>query len=232
VAAVTGWKKFYLVGKSGQTFSTPSILEEIAAELTQRGLPLPVSPQDSPAAGILKSMALRDGFQLTLAPMPSQQLMLEMLRGTYPYAILPEPLVSTLLAKQNNFRVLISLEEEYARRFGGEKRLPMVGIAVRTEFAARNPAFVRSFVQALQQAGMELAGNAHAAVDALPDTVVSMLGRDVLLDSLQRDMILVLPAWEARQEIEDFLRMTLPELRTPEAMEALMNAGFLLTGGQ
>ncbi|MDR1243294.1 MAG: hypothetical protein LBM00_11025 [Deltaproteobacteria bacterium] len=228
VVAVTGWKKFYLVGTGRRDFSSsPSALEEIAAELRQNGLPLPVAPRESPAAGILENMTVRGGPQFTLAPMSAQQLVLEMLRGKYPYAVLPEPMVSALLARQKDIRVLVSLEEEHARRFGGEKRLPWVGIAVHRDFAAENPAFMLSFLKILQQAAADLEGNAEAAVDALPEEVVSMLGRAVLLDSLQRDMLLVLSANEARREIEDFLRMALPELRTPGAMDALMGAGFL-----
>ncbi|MDR2696365.1 MAG: hypothetical protein LBC79_08320 [Deltaproteobacteria bacterium] len=232
VVAVTGWKKFYLVGTYGHTASSPFVLEELAAELQQRGLPLPVAPQDSPAASILESMARRGGPRFTLAPMPAQQLMLEMLRGKYPCALLPEPLVSMLLAKKKELRVLAGLEEEYARRFGGEKRLPWVGIAAHKGFAAGNPAFMRSFVHSLQQTAAALAGNAEAAVDALPEQVVSLPGRALLLDSLRRDMVLALPARDAQGEIEDFLRMALPELQTQGAMEALMNAGFLFTGAQ
>jgi len=140
---------------------------------------------------------------------------------------LPEPLVSLLLARKKELQALTGLEDEYARRFGGERRLPWVGIAVRKGFAAEHPAFVRSFLQSLQQAAAALEGDAAAAVDALPEDVISVLGRDVLLDSLQRDRVLVLSAREARQEIEDFLRMALPELQAPGAMEALMDAGFL-----
>jgi NitT/TauT family transport system substrate-binding protein len=131
VVAVSGWKKFYLVGQGGQKVSSPFVWEEIAAELKRRGLPLPVAPRESPAAGILESMARRGGPSFTLAPMPTQQLMLEMLRGKHPWAILPEPLVSALLAKKKAILAPTSLEEEYARRFGGEKRLPWVGMGAR-----------------------------------------------------------------------------------------------------
>jgi len=230
LAAVTGWKKFYLVGIDRQTASSaPSSLEEIAAELQQRGVPLPVAPRESPAAAILAGMAARGGPAFTLAPMPAQQLMLEMLRETYPYAILPEPILSALLAKKKNLRILAGLEEEHARRFGGEKRLPWVGIAVHKRFAAENPAFMASFLKELQQAA-DRAGSADDAVDALPEQVVSSIGRTVLLDSLQRDMILAMPAQDVREEIADFLRAALPELQTPGAADALMDAGFLFTG--
>jgi NitT/TauT family transport system substrate-binding protein len=232
MAAITGWKKFYLVSQGGRNGSSPFAWEEIAADLRRQALPLPVAPRESPAAGILESMARRGGPSFILAPMPTQQLMLEMLRGKQPYAVLPEPLVSALIAKDKNIRVLAGLEEEYARRFGGEHRLPWVGIAVHKDFAAKNPAFMLSFMQKLQQAAKDVAGNAQASVDALPEQVVSLLGREVLLDSLRRDMVLVVPAQEARREIEDFLRLTLPEMQTPGAVEALMNAGFLFTEEQ
>jgi NitT/TauT family transport system substrate-binding protein len=233
LVAVTGWKKFYLVGIDRQaTYSSPFTLEEAAAELKQRGLPLPIAPQESPAAGILKSMAARGGPAFTLAPMPIQQLVLEMQREKHPYALLPEPILSALLANKNNLRILAGLEEEYARRFGGEKRLPWVGLAVHKRLASENPAFVSFLVQALQQAAADLAGKADEAVDALPDQVLAAFGRAVLLESLKRDIILALPAREARKEIEDFLRIVLPELQAPGAMDALMRSGFLFMGEQ
>ncbi len=232
LAAVTGWKKFYLVGTDGKAPLSSSILEEVSADLRQRGLPLPIAPHDSPAASIMESMAARGGPRFTLAPMPAQQVMLEMLRGKYPYAILPEPLVSTLAAKKKEIRVLASLEEEYARHFGGEKRLPWVGIAFHKDFVARNPAFMDSFLRSLRQAATDLKGNAAASADALPEQVVSMLGRAVLLDSLQRDMVFVMPAGDARREIESFLRTTLPDLQEPGAMDSLMQSGFLFRGEQ
>lgn len=228
VLAVTGWKKFYLVGR-GMAASKPPTLEDIAAELKRNGMALPVAPRESPAASILEGIALRGGPQFTLAPMPPQQLMLEMLRGKFPYAILPEPMLSALLAKDQTIQVLISLEEEYARRFGGEQRLPWAGIAINKDFAARNPAFVASFIQMLQQAGAELADDPKASVDVLPEQTVSLLGRAVLLDSLRRDKVFVLPAHAVKREIEDFLRVALPELQAPSAMKAIMDAGFLYT---
>jgi len=69
--AVSGWKKFYLVGQAGQAGSSLPALEDIAAELQRQGLPLPVAPQESPAIGILEAMARRGGPAFALSPPPS-----------------------------------------------------------------------------------------------------------------------------------------------------------------
>lgn len=155
--------------------------------------------------------------------------MLEMLRGTRKVALLPEPFVSVLLAKKPSLRVVTSLEEAYARRFGGPARLPLAGIAVRTELAQSNPALVQSLVHAMRTAAETLSNNPEAALAALPEAVVNGMGRDVLAASLARDMILALPASEVRAEIAAFLRMVLPQTGESGQLDALPSAAFIFS---
>ncbi|MDR1934219.1 MAG: hypothetical protein LBS49_01260 [Candidatus Accumulibacter sp.] len=228
--AVTGWKKFYFVAAAGDAAaqSLSLDLDSLAQALRDRGEPLAVAPQDSPAIAILEDMGRRGGPAFAVAAMPPQQLMLEMLRGSRRFALLPEPLVSALLAKAPGLRVAASLEEEFARRFGGPGTLPLAGIAVRTGFAEENPELVRELVSAMQAAAARLAANPEAAAGVLPERVREAIGQDVLMNSLSRDLIHVLPAASARNEILSFLRIVLPESYAPEAPDRPPSEHFFL----
>jgi hypothetical protein len=68
----------------------------------------------------------------------------------------------------------------------------------------------------MQEAAPRLAENPEEALAALPEDVLRSLGREVVLASLHRDLIYVLPAFEAREEILAFLRLVAPELTAPE----------------
>lgn len=214
LAAVTGWKKFYFVAApSGSSEPLPTNLEELAADLKQAGRPLAAAPQNSPAIGIVEDMARRGGPAFTLETLSSTQLMLELERGSIRYGLLPEPLVSALLIKNPRLTVVASLEEEYARRFGGPAGLPLVGLAVNRRLARERPDLVEELVRAMKAQAEVLRGQpASVIADFLPPEVVETVGRDVLKNSLTRDLLLVKSAEEAEADIARFLRLVAPDL--------------------
>ena len=221
--AVTGWKKFYFLGPKT---SPATDMETLAAELRQANLPLALAPQDSPALAILENIKQRGGPNFAIAAMQPQQLMLETLRGARRYALLPEPLVSTLLAKQPQIRIVAGLEEEYARLHGGQARMPLVGVAVNTHFAEREPETVRRLLTAMQDQAVRLAASPEAAIAALPKTVRNSVGEETIRTSLPRDLICAVPATDAKEEIAAFLRMVLPQT-DPARLDSLLEGPFL-----
>lgn len=223
VAAVTGWRKFSCLTPGSSRAAT---LEELAQELERAGLPLAVAPRDSPALAILENIKKRGGPSFAVEAMQPQQLMLEMARGSRAYAILPEPLATALLARETGFRIAASLEEEFSRLYGGPARLPLAGVAVNADFAARRPETVRKLVAAMRRHGERLAEDSEAAVAALPENVRKNVGESVIRASLPRDLILAVPAAEAKEEIAAFLKMALPRADAAK-LEALVNGPFL-----
>jgi NitT/TauT family transport system substrate-binding protein len=220
--AVTGWKKFYFVASSDLRLpeSASSPVVGLAEALRQTGQALAVAPQDSPALGILEAAAQLGGPSFSIAAMPPQQLMLEMLRGARSCALLPEPLLSGLLAKKSGLRVVASLEEEAARLFGGPNRLPWVGIAVHSRLIEENPRLVADLVERMQRAATRLADDPEAGAAVLPSEVARAVGGDVLAASMERDLVMVVPAARARDEIVRFLRMVAPTALVPGTGES------------
>ena len=205
--AVTGWKKFHFL----TTDATIDDLDSLARTLAQKKMTLAVAPADSPAIAVLQEIGKRGGPSFAINTFASQQLALDLLRGGIAHALLPEPLVSTLLAKKPELRRIASLEDEFAVRLGGPARLPMIGIAVNSRLIDQNPALIRSLALAMQEQAARLSDNPQAALDVLPNEVRAQASEDILLASLAHDLILALPAWEVRPELEAFLRMVAPQ---------------------
>lgn len=230
LVAVTGWRKFHFLAPKDETFSDMAALAEKLKQINQD---LAVTPQDGPSVGILEETARRGGPAFSIAAMAPQQLMLEMLRGTRRYALLPEPLASAVMAKKNSLHAVLGLETEFAKLYGGEARLPLAGVAVHAEFAARHPDLVRKLVAAMVDAAPGLAGNLEAAIAVLPEEVIATLGRDVIASSLRDDMIHVLPAVDVREEIAAYLHMVMAKTGdAPTRLDRLLNGPFLSSLGE
>ena len=65
--------------------------------------------------------------------------------GEYDIVMLPEPFVTNVMSKSENFRVALNLSEEWNKLTG--EALTMGGIAVRKEFLEQNPEAVAEFVK-------------------------------------------------------------------------------------
>lgn len=65
--------------------------------------------------------------------------------GRYDLVLLPEPFVTSLLAKDEGFRIAVDLTAAWEEATG--YLLPMGGIAVRTAFAEENPQAVAAFLE-------------------------------------------------------------------------------------
>lgn len=222
LVAVTGWKKFYFVATKALTATN---MASLATELRERGQALAV-PQASPAIAILEHIRNQGGPSFSLAVLPPQQLRLEILRGTYTCALVPEPLVSALLEKKETLRAVAGLEDEFARLYGGPPRLPFVGIAVHERFAQRYPQHLRELTAAMQMHAERLALDAKAAFAVLPKSIRENVGEAVFSASFPRDSIISIPAAAMVDEIASFLRMTLPTT-PPAAIDALVRGSFI-----
>ncbi|MDR2800271.1 MAG: hypothetical protein LBB52_03280 [Desulfovibrio sp.] len=228
LVAVTGWKKFRFIAPKD---SPARDLASLSLELREKGEALHSAPQGSPALAVLEEMRKRGGPSFTTVSSQPRQLILEMLRGAVRYALLPEPLVSVLLAKQPALKVVAGLEEEFSGLYGGPRRLPLAGIAVNTRLAEENPEFVRRLEQDMEAQAARLAGDFSAAAEVLPQAVKENLGMDVILASLAGDLILAAPAAGVKEEIAAFLGMALSgDAAALAALPALLDGPFLFGG--
>lgn len=203
--AVTGWRKFYLLSRD------PKIqgFQDLA------GSTLPYAPRGAPAAAILESLRKYGLGPIDLLPQEPAPLALMFLKGKYDTVLLPEPLVTSLLDKAPNVRVVAGLAEEYGRLTGRAPRLPLAGLAVNTETLKKRPALIRMLSEAIVTEGRALAENPNEALDALPPMVFEVLPKELVRRSMVRDLVLTEPAWAVENEIGRFLNLLDPALAEP-----------------
>jgi NitT/TauT family transport system substrate-binding protein len=215
--AVTGWRKHYIV-------STNPDLHRIEDFV---GRTLPFTPMGSAAVPVMKSLLGRDAEKVEFQPQEARQLAMLLSRGTVDSALAPEPLVTLMLEKVPNLRVVLGLEEEYGKRTGHPPRMPIAGLAVNSETAARYPEKITALLGILREEGARLAAHPEIAPEVLPDAFTNFIPRAMVHASLERDMILVEPASNVEPEIVDYFKIVAPELVTADG-RLDMDSSFIM----
>ncbi len=212
---ISGWRKFFVV-------STDPGMESMESF---RGRELPYAPHGSPAVPVLRAVESGGRQAIHFKPYEPQQLALMLVSGRIDSALVPEPLVTSLLERVEGLRIVESVEDVYGRSTGQAPRMPIAGMAVNSRTAKKHPQVVEGMVRAVLQEASKLQGNPQAGVDALPDAFEVFMTKEKILESLERDMILVVPALEAREEILTYLSFLMGE-RVPE-MTCILEARSL-----
>ncbi|MDR2461154.1 MAG: hypothetical protein LBE38_10345 [Deltaproteobacteria bacterium] len=235
ILAITAWKKFYFISsplplEPGAAPRHPKDLMELSQYLQKEKFSLSAAPRNSPAAGVVASLKALGGPAFELSALPPQQVLLELASGKIKAALLPEPMVTVALTKKDDLKVIANLEEEYAKHTGGPKRLPHAGIAVNSRFNEKYPQLVSLLLSDMLKASEELLDmTPEQIVLLLPESTRDNLGTVNLQNSLARDIILTLPAWQVKDEIESFLCVSAPELCQDGKLIATFPKDFVLS---
>jgi NitT/TauT family transport system substrate-binding protein len=204
--AVTGWRKHYIV-------STHPELRRLEDFI---GRTLPFTPMGSPAVPVMKALLGKDADKIEFQPQEARQLAMLLIRGTVDSTLAPEPLVTMMLEKVPNLKVVVNLEEEYGKRTGHPPRMPIAGIAVNSKTAALYPHKIKALLGILREEGRRLAEHQELAPEALPDVFTNFIPRELVRASLDRDRILVEPASNIELELVDYFKIVAPDLVTAE----------------
>jgi NitT/TauT family transport system substrate-binding protein len=200
--AVTGWRKFYLISsRSGQL--SPQALA---------GLRIPYTPAGSPSVPVLKAILGGNAGKVDFVAEEPKQLAMKLLSGSYDTALVPEPVVSSILARNQALKIIWSLEDEFAEKFGGKARLPLAGIAVNTKFLAEHTSAIEAFVQALGSSAANLREKPDRVCTLMPAEFSEFVPCQLLQDSLKRDIVHVEKAADVQSEIMRYLSLVAPEL--------------------
>lgn len=201
VLVVSGWRKMYLLSRDA----------DINGLADFAGRELAVTPVGSPAAPILKAIWPKGLAPARLIGMEPKQLALSLVQGKLKSALVPEPLVTVLLGKVPDLRVVQSLEEEYGRLTHGPARMPLAGLAINSRTAEKYPGLANTLTAILVESSRELARDPEPGIAALPESFGKFVSRQMVRDSLRRDVILAEPACAVRAEITRFLAMVYPQ---------------------
>ena len=200
--AVTGWRKFYLVSRDPSKHG----FEDFAGE------ELAYAPAAAPVGPLLQGLTTRGLPPLNLVGVEPRQLALMLLDGRRNSAILPEPQVTALLERDPSLRVLDGAAELAGRLTNGPARIPWAGLAAHHRILREHPAQIEHLVAAMIDQSEKLARDPERCVRVLPEEFRAAAGRDLIIKSLTRDLILVKRPLEVRPEIENHLHITAPDL--------------------
>jgi len=146
------------------------------------------------------------------------------MQGTYDTIVAPEPLVSQILAKRHDFRVVESLEDAYGQSLGRKNRIPWAGIAVSQDLVDKHPALMDEIVLSMKRAATRLANDPAQALSYMPKGLEGALPDEIILESLTRDTLGVERAQDIREEIEAFLGVVMPEQqRSSESLREILD---------
>jgi NitT/TauT family transport system substrate-binding protein len=198
---ISAWRKFYLVS------TDPSV----TSFADMRGRKLAYAPVGSSAVPILKG--LLEGVDIDFTPHEPQQLAMMMISGRSDTALVPEPLVSGLLHAMPDLRVVESVEDLYGRRSRHPARMPIVGMAVNADTLEQHPEIVQGIVSAVLRHSPRVRDEPGIGIAALPEPFGAFTSKELVHASLERDIILDLPASEVRDEIKTYLDFVMPGRR-------------------
>jgi NitT/TauT family transport system substrate-binding protein len=213
--AVTGWRKMSVVSFDPAIGKPEDLL----------GKELPYAPKGSPAVPLLRSLLGREADSVRFEPQAPKQLALLLAQRKVDVALLPEPLVSSVLLKVPDLKLAFALEDAYAVRNQGRARIPWAGIAVHERIAMQYPERLRVLLDRMGEAAASLQAAPDRAGDVLPEAFADAVASEVFEASLRRDVILVEPAAAVRDELAAYLRLAAPELFAEDG--SWFDQGFL-----
>jgi ABC-type nitrate/sulfonate/bicarbonate transport system substrate-binding protein len=191
---------------------------------------LAAAPQNSPAKGVVAALSALGGPTFELMGLAPQQVLLELTSGRGKAALLPEPMATVALSKNPELKIIANLEEEYALLSKGLPRLPQAGVALNQNFADAYPDLAGELVALMVDTALELKEQSPSQIVALlPQSTKDNLGAENLERSLSRDLLLALPAWEIKEEINSFLCLAVPELCENGSLKASFPQTFVFT---
>lgn len=212
IVAVTGWRKWVLIGKEEGTWRQALANVRLAS-----------CPPGNPGVLLLQNLMENNGGKLGgVRFFETRQLMMKLLAGQELPALIAEPMAGRILEKNPSLRRLASLEEIKAELLGGEKRVPWAAFAINERTAEQNPGLAQDVVKKLVDASQKLNAMAHEDVVKLwTGELAENIEPEMLLKSLNEDLILTVPASEAVEEVREFLKIVAPDVEFDPALLGL-----------
>lgn len=149
-----------------------------------------------------------------------------MASGEVKLGMVPEPFVTTVLAKNPDVRVALDLTKEWHDRTGGSK-LPMGVIVVKKDFAETHKQEVLAFLE-------EYAKSVKFATEKVEETAKIVVSYGILpnekiaVNAIPRCNMVMLPIWEVRDSL-DMLLKTFHEKNPKSIGGEMPDEGFYFT---
>ncbi|MDD4588191.1 MAG: ABC transporter substrate-binding protein [Heliobacteriaceae bacterium] len=197
LGAVSTWGILYLVSADPQVNSWADLRGKTVAVGAQGFSP------DLVFRSLLAAQGLQAGQDVQILYGASPEIAQLLAAGQLQVAVLPEPMLTAVLVKNPNLRIVLNLETEWQKAFPQTKGLPQAGLAVSKKFSETNPEAWRQF--ALEYA-QNLAGYVNDPTKVgVREEQVLRLPLQVVRESLSRSNLQFVPADEAQEAVHAYL---------------------------
>jgi NitT/TauT family transport system substrate-binding protein len=211
------WKVFYLLASPEVTFTNWSSLKG-------KSLYMPVGKGQTAdivsRLGVIKANLTPDQ-DVKFVYAPPQEIVSLFKAGKIDFAALPEPFV-TLALKDSQGSIVFDFQQYWGEVAGAAPRIPIAGLFVKKDYAAKNPQVVKDVAQTLSASTDWCNANPDAAIEQAKNTLP--LPAAVMKASLQRMEFKYVPTAECRDEVKSYLE-TIQEI-DPSSMKQLPDQGF------
>lgn len=142
-----------------------------------------------------------EDLKITYASSPEIAQM--MLQGMIDTAVLPEPLVTNVLAKNPNIKIVLDYNEEWQQAGEGNTSLPQAGMVVLGSFAKEHPDVLNKLQQAYQQSIEKVVSNPASASQLVEQQF--NIPAPVFEKSMTRTKLAFATAQQAKPDVENYL---------------------------
>ncbi len=202
VAAIPVWGTLLLFGRDKQ-ISDWSDLKGKRVHLMAKGMTPDI---------LFRFLAVKNGLN------PDKDMILDysfpshsdlanaVIAGLSEIAVLSEPLVSMVRAKNKEVKPIFNLDEEWKKVFNNDFSIPQTSLVVKSSFARENPDFVIAFIKKYQDYCSKIDDNLLRAGQLAVDfEIVPELS--IATEAIPGCNMLVRPSWLVIDRIEAFLKV-------------------------
>lgn len=197
LGAVSTWGILHLVSGDPQVQSLSDLKRKTVA-VGAKGF----SP-DLVFRGLLAKQGLKPGQDLELIYSSSPEIAQMLVAKKLSLAVLPEPLLTSVLAKNSDLRLIANLEQEWVKAFPDALGLPQAGIAISKSFVKQNPLVWQSFNQKYAKSLEAYINNPERT--GAKESEFLKLPADVIKQSLKRSNLKYSSAQEAKAAVNRYL---------------------------
>lgn len=207
VVATIGWGSLYLV--STEEISDISELEEVEIYNIGKGL-----TPDLVFKNILKNNGINEekiefsyvGAATELTPL--------IISGQAKYAVLPEPILSTVMAKNENIKIILNLNEEWAKVNNVENGYPQSTLLIKEDFynEIKNSGQYNEIIKKLSESEEWVVNNPQLAAEKCEGLGITV-NKDVINKSIENSNLVFTRIEECKKEYEKYFSVIDPETK-------------------
>ncbi len=189
VLGTVGWGSFYLVGYDN--LNSPSELSNQEIVLHGKGL-----TPDLISKYILSQNKIKNiNFQYLTS---ASEVSLFFLSKKYKYAIIPEPVLSKLMLKDNNIKILMNFNEEWKKLTKSNLGYPQSSLIVKNSILENNDILVKKMILELEK-----------SIDFLKNNPLNTIYSQWNLNAttISNSNIMYMPSKDTLKEYEEYFKL-------------------------